>query len=77
MNERWTHEDTGVHTLQLLAALGDVIGIQSYCSRSEAIGDAMRGYLLDYESLSQTEGEQIRVITHIYNTSSRGLSCVD
>jgi len=77
MYERWTHEDKGVHTPQLLAALSHVIGKRGYCSRSEAIRDAIRGYLRDYESFSQTEGEQIRVITHIYNHEQRALFGVD
>ena len=58
---------------QLLAAFDQVIGKRGYSSRSEAIRDVIRGYLLDYESFSQTEGEQIRVIPLVYNHEQRGL----
>jgi CopG family nickel-responsive transcriptional regulator len=58
---------------QLLSAFDQVISKRGYSSRSEAIRDAIRGYLLDYESFSQTEGEQIGAITLVYNHEQRGL----
>jgi CopG family nickel-responsive transcriptional regulator len=58
---------------RLLSAFDQVINKRGYSSRSEAIRDAIRGYLLDYESFSQTEGEQIGVITLVYNHEQRGL----
>jgi CopG family transcriptional regulator, nickel-responsive regulator len=58
---------------QLLSAFDQVISKRGYSSRSEAIRDAIRGYLLDYESFSQIEGEQIGVITLVYNHEQRGL----
>lgn len=58
---------------RLLSAFDNVINERGYSSRSEAIRDAIRGYLLDYESLGQTEGEQIGVITLVYNHEQRGL----
>ncbi|MGZ8933156.1 MAG: ribbon-helix-helix protein, CopG family, partial [Halobacteriota archaeon] len=48
---------------RLLSAFDQVINKRGYSSRSEAIRDAIRGYLLDYESFGQIEGEQIGVIT--------------
>jgi CopG family transcriptional regulator, nickel-responsive regulator len=58
---------------RLLSAFDHIINKRGYSSRSEAIRDAIRGYLLDYESLGQTEGEQIGVITLVYNHEQRGL----
>jgi CopG family nickel-responsive transcriptional regulator len=58
---------------QLLSAFDQVINKRGYSSRSEAIRDAIRSYLLDYESLNQTEGEQIGVVTLVYNHEQRGL----
>jgi CopG family nickel-responsive transcriptional regulator len=58
---------------QLLAAFDQVIGKRGYSSRSEAIRDVIRGYLHDYESFSQTEAEQRRVITFVDNHEQQGL----
>jgi len=58
---------------QLLSAFDQVISKRGYSSRSEAIRDAIRGYLLDYESFSHIEGEQNGVITLVYNHEQRGL----
>ncbi|MGZ5561621.1 MAG: nickel-responsive transcriptional regulator NikR [Halobacteriota archaeon] len=58
---------------RLLSAFDQVINKRGYSSRSEAIRDAIRGYLLDYESFGQIEGEQIGVITLVYNHEQRGL----
>jgi CopG family nickel-responsive transcriptional regulator len=58
---------------RLLSAFDQVINKRGYSSRSEAIRDAIRGYLQDYESLGQIEGEQIGVIALVYNHEQRGL----
>jgi len=58
---------------RLLSTFDHVINERGYSSRSEAIRDAIRGYLLEYESLDQTEREQIGVITLVYNHEQRGL----
>jgi CopG family nickel-responsive transcriptional regulator len=58
---------------RLLSAFDNIINERGYSSRSEAIRDAIRGYLLDYESLGQAEGEQVGVITLVYNHEQRGL----
>jgi CopG family transcriptional regulator, nickel-responsive regulator len=58
---------------RLLSAFDQVINKRGYSSRSEAIRDAIRGYLQDYESLGQIEGEQIGVIVLVYNHEQRGL----
>jgi CopG family nickel-responsive transcriptional regulator len=62
---------------QLLAASDQVIGKKGHSSRSEAIRDAIRGYLVDHESFSQTKGEQIRVITLVYNHEHKASHGVD
>jgi CopG family transcriptional regulator, nickel-responsive regulator len=58
---------------RLLYAFDQVINQRGYSSRSEAIRDAIRGYLLDYESFVQIEGEQIGLIALVYNHEQRGL----
>jgi metal-responsive CopG/Arc/MetJ family transcriptional regulator len=58
---------------QPLAAFDQAIGKRGDSSRPEAIRDVIRGYLLDYESFSQTEAEQIRVITFVDNHEQQGI----
>ncbi len=58
---------------QLLSEFDAVIKKRGYSSRSEAIRDAIRGYLLDYEAFNQTEGDQVGVISLMYNHEQRGL----
>jgi len=62
---------------QPLAAFDQGIGKRGDSSRSEAIRDVIRGYLLDYESFSQTEAEQIRVITFVDNHEARHYLPID
>ncbi len=58
---------------QLLSEFDTIIKKRGYSSRSEAIRDAIRGYLLDYETFNQTEGDQVGVISLMYNHEQRGL----
>ncbi len=58
---------------QLLLEFDTVIQKRGYSSRSEAIRDAIRGYLLEYEAVNQTEGDQVGVISLMYNHEQRGL----
>ncbi len=58
---------------QLLSEFDAIIKKRGYSSRSEAIRDAIRGYLLDYEAFNQTEGDQVGVISLMYNHEQRGL----
>ncbi len=58
---------------QLLSEFDAIIRKRGYSSRSEAIRDAIRGYLLDYEAFNQTEGDQVGVISMMYNHEHRGL----
>ncbi|MGZ4933114.1 MAG: nickel-responsive transcriptional regulator NikR [Halobacteriota archaeon] len=58
---------------QLLSEFDAIIKKRGYSSRSEAIRDAIRGYLLDYEAVNQTEGDQVGVISLMYNHEQRGL----
>ncbi len=58
---------------QLLSEFDAIIKKRGYSSRSEAIRDAIRGYLLDYETFNQTEGDQVGVISLMYNHEQRGL----
>jgi CopG family transcriptional regulator, nickel-responsive regulator len=57
----------------LLFEFDQAVSRRGYSSRSEAIRDAMRGYLADYELLSKSAGEQIGVITLVYSHEQRGL----
>jgi CopG family nickel-responsive transcriptional regulator len=57
----------------LLNAFDAVISKRGYSSRSEGIRDAIRNYLIDYQSLSQEIGDQIAVITMIYDHDQKGL----
>ncbi len=58
---------------QLLSEFDAIIKKRGYSSRSEAIRDAIRGYLLDYETFNQAEGDQVGVISLMYNHEQRGL----
>ncbi len=58
---------------QLLSEFDVVTKKRGYSSRSEAIRDAIRAYLLDYEAFNQTEGDQVGVISLMYNHEQRGL----
>lgn len=57
----------------LLNTFDEVINKRGYSSRSEGIRDAIRNYLIDYQLLSQEIGDQIAVITMIYDHDQRGL----
>ncbi len=57
----------------LLSEFDAITKKRGYSSRSEAIRDAIRGYLLDYEAFNQTEGDQVGVISLMYNHEQRGL----
>jgi len=57
----------------LLSAFDEVISKRGYSSRSEGIRDAIRNYLIDYQLLSQELGDQIAVITLVYDHDQKGL----
>ena len=57
----------------LLSAFDEVISKRGYSSRSEGIRDAIRNYLIDYQLLSQELGDQIAVITMVYDHDQKGL----
>ncbi len=58
---------------ELLSEFDAVVKKRGYGSRSEALRDAMRAYLSDYEAFSQTEGDQVGVVSLMYNHEQRGL----
>jgi CopG family nickel-responsive transcriptional regulator len=57
----------------LLFEFDQAVNRRGYSSRSEAIRDAIRGYLADYELFSKSAGEQVGVITLAYSHEQRGL----
>lgn len=58
----------------LLARFDGIIKKRGYSSRSEGIRDAIRNYIVDYEWMSEEEGDRVAVITVIYNHHQRGLN---
>ncbi len=58
---------------ELLSEFDAVVKKRGYGSRSEALRDAMRAYLSDYEAFNQTKGDQVGVVSLMYNHEQRGL----
>ena len=57
----------------LLGRFDEIMNKRGYSSRSEGIRDAIRSYILNYEWMSEVEGERIGVLSIIYDHDQRGL----
>jgi CopG family nickel-responsive transcriptional regulator len=57
----------------LLNRFDEIILHRGYSSRSEGVRDAIRSYIVNYEWMSDVEGERVGVITIVYDHSQRGL----
>lgn len=57
----------------LLGKFDDIILHRGYSSRSEGIRDAIRNYIVNYEWMSDIQGERVGVITIVYAHSHRGV----
>lgn len=55
----------------LLDKFDGIIKTRGYSSRSEGIRDAIRAYIIEYEQMGYESGEEIGVITYIYDHSQR------
>ena len=58
----------------LLNKFDEIILHRGYSSRSEGVRDAIRSYIVNFEWMSDVEGERVGVITIVYNHSQRGLA---
>lgn len=58
----------------LLDQFDKIISSRGYSSRSEAIRDAVRNYILEYEWLEKEEGEIVGIINITYNHHHKGIS---
>ena len=58
----------------LLEEFDNVILNRGYSSRSEAIRDAIRNYILEYKWMEKEEGEVVGVVNVIYNHNIKGVS---
>ncbi len=58
----------------LLEEFDAVILNRGYSSRSEAIRDAIRNYILEYKWMEREEGEVVGVVNVIYNHNVRGVN---
>jgi CopG family transcriptional regulator, nickel-responsive regulator len=57
----------------LLGRFDEIINKRGYSSRSEGIRDAIRNYILNYEWMSEVEGDRIGIISLLYDHDQRGL----
>jgi CopG family transcriptional regulator, nickel-responsive regulator len=57
----------------LLNKFDEIILKRGYSSRSEGIRDAVRSYIVNYEWMSDIQGERVGVITILYSHSQRGV----
>lgn len=57
----------------LLGRFDEIMNKRGYSSRSEGIRDAIRNYILNYEWMSEVEGDRIGVLSIIYDHDQRGL----
>lgn len=57
----------------LLKKFDEIITNRGYSSRSEGVRDAIRNYIVNFEWMSDVEGERVGVITIVYDHSQRGL----
>ncbi len=58
---------------ELLGELDEVLRAQGYSSRSEAVRDALRDFLLDYRWRSELKGEQLGAVVVAYEHDFKGL----
>ena len=57
----------------LLNKFDEIITNRGYSSRSEGVRDAIRNYIVNFEWMSNVDGERVGVITILYDHSQRGL----
>ncbi|MDD2835688.1 MAG: nickel-responsive transcriptional regulator NikR [Methanothrix sp.] len=57
----------------LLNKFDEIILHRGYSSRSEGVRDAIRSYIVNFEWMSDVQGERVGVITIVYAHSQRGL----
>ncbi len=57
----------------LLNKFDEIILQRGYSSRSEGIRDAIRNYIVNFEWVSDVQGERVGVITIVYSHAQRGL----
>jgi CopG family transcriptional regulator, nickel-responsive regulator len=57
----------------LLNKFDKIILQRGYSSRSEGVRDAIRSYIVNFEWMSDVQGERVGVITIVYSHSQRGL----
>ncbi len=57
----------------LLNKFDEIILHRGYSSRSEGVRDAIRSYIVNFEWMSDVQGERVGVITIVYDHSQRGL----
>jgi CopG family nickel-responsive transcriptional regulator len=57
----------------LLARFDEIIAKRGYSSRSEGIRDAIRNYILNYEWMSEVQGDRIGIVSLLYDHDQRGL----
>ncbi len=58
----------------LLKEFDSIIRTRGYSSRSEAIRDAIRNYIMEYKWLEKEEGEIVGVVNVIYDHHVKGVS---
>lgn len=58
----------------LLEEFDSIILNRGYSSRSEAIRDAIRNYILEYKWMEKEEGEVVGVVNVLYNHSVKGIN---
>ncbi len=58
----------------LLEEFDSIIKTRGYSSRSEAIRDAIRNYIMEYKWLEKEEGEVVGVVYLIYDHTVKGVS---
>ena len=58
----------------LLEEFDSIIGRRGYSSRSEAIRDAIRSYIIEYKWLEREEGEAVGVLNVVYDHEVKGVS---
>ncbi len=58
----------------LLEEFDSIIKTRGYSSRSEAIRDAIRNYIMEYKWLEREEGEVVGAIYVIYDHTVKGVS---
>lgn len=58
----------------LLDEFDRVIAIRGYSSRSEAIRDAIRAYLLEYKWLEKEQGTVVGAVSLVYDHTAKGIN---